>query len=281
MTSNEPPNEKPMSIGDKSVEDIQSILECPVCYQTPRNPEKIHICSNHHIVCDNCKSKIDKCPVCRSQNFSGKNPLLQKILSALPKSCPFVDEGCEFNKPISGAELNKHLKICQYRLIDCVYNLCNSKIPFLTLSKHIEDNHDPTFIDNKDYHSILVEPDRFTEQDEYDCFSWFPSVIKFDEKLFYVQTVIDDNQMSTQCLFYGTETESKKYFFEIFVENEPSLSRHKLQLNFSGDVISVDIPKASRNDFDDSTFNISNHMAKRLWNKDEEEVRFKITIKHE
>ena len=137
------------SVGDKSVEKIQNILECPVCYQTPKNPEKIQICSNHHIVCENCKSKIDKCPTCRTENFQGKNPLLQKILSALPKICPFVDEGCEIIEPQDDDELENHLKICQYRPIDCVHNPCKSKIPFSNLIKHIEENHKPLIIVKK------------------------------------------------------------------------------------------------------------------------------------
>ena len=273
MTSNEPPNKKPKSIGDKSLEEIQSILECPVCYQTPKNPEKIHICSNNHIVCDTCKSRIDKCPTCRSKKFQGKNSLLQKLLSALPKICQFKDEGCEVEfEPKNGDDLENHLKICQHRQIDCVYNDCDLKVSFLNLKKHMEENHLLNFIDN--YYKIIVKPEDFTD----DC-SWFPSFMKFDDKIFYVQVFTEENQMSLQCYFHGTEAESRKYFFEMFVENDPS-SRHELRVNFSGEVISVDIPNASRFDINDSTFNISNQMAKWLWNKDKELISFKITIKH-
>ena len=270
MTSNEPSNKKAKCIEEKSIEEIQSILECPVCLLTPRNPEKIHICSNHHIICENCKPKVQKCPTCRSENFQGKNPLLQKILSALPKICSFAEEGCQVEfEPKNGEELEKHLKICQYRQIDCVHNSCDLKVSFSNLQKHMEENHELDLIDN--YYKIIVKPEDLTGQDD---FSWLPSFIKFEDKIFYVQAFTEGDQMALQCYFHGTETESKKYFCEIFIENE-ALSRYKVDI--SGDVISVDIPKADRN-MKNSTFTISMAMAKQLWNKDQENIIFKITI---
>ena len=275
MTSHGLPNKKPKCVGDKSVVEIQSILECPVCLLTPRNPEKVHICSNHHIVCDNCKSKIDKCPVCRSENFQGKNPLLEKILSALPKICSFAEYGCEVEfEPRNGDEMENHLKICQYRQIDCAYNNCDLKVSFLNLQKHMEENHELDLIE--DYYTIIMKPEDFTEQEDS---SWFPKFMKFDKKIFFIHAFIEDDQMSLQCLFYGTEADSKTYFCDISAENEAS-PRYKAKVNFSKDVISVDIPKADR-DIKNSTFTISMDMAEQLWNKDQENIIFKITINRE
>ena len=278
MTSSGPPNKKPKCVGDKSVVEIQSILECPVCLLTPKNPDKIHICSNHHIICDNCKPKVQKCPTCRSENFQGKNPLLQKILSALPKICSFAEDGCEVEfEPKNRDEFENHLKTCQYRQIDCAYNNCNIKIAFTSLSKHIEDNHHPKVMDNERHYQIKVLADVFTKQSGS---FWFPKIIHFDDQVFFIQAFALKDQMSLQCHFYGTETESKKYFCEISSENE-ALPRYKVKVNLSGDIISVDIPKGARHEVKNSTFTISMHMAKQLWNKTQEEIKFKITIKRE
>ena len=279
MTSHGPPNKKPKCVGDKSVVEIQSILECPVCLLTPRNPEKVHICSNHHIVCDNCKSKIDKCPVCRSENFQGKNPLLEKILSALPKICSFAENGCEVEfEPRNGDGMENHLKICQHRQIDCAYNNCNVKVSFSNLKKHMEDIHEMDCIDGYDNYKMAVKVEEFTREKRVS--HWYPSYMKFDGQVFYIQAFQKNDHFYLQCIFHGTEAESKKYFCDISAENEAS-PRFKAKVNFSVDVISVDIPKAARYNMKSSIFSITNHMAQQLWNKNEEDISFKITIKRE
>ena len=128
---------------------------------------------------------------------------------------------------------------------------------------------------DKDY-AIIVQPGRFSDNRGY---SWFPSFIQFDNQVFYIQAFQKNNELSLQCHFHGTEAESKKYFCDISAEND-ALPRFKAKINFSRDVISVDIPKTNRN-IKTSTFTISMDMAKQLWNENEEFISFRITIKRE
>ena len=54
----EPPAKKQKCLGFRSVSDIQRILECPVCFNTPENSDQVQFCSNGHVLCDGCHKKI-------------------------------------------------------------------------------------------------------------------------------------------------------------------------------------------------------------------------------
>ena len=108
-----PPAKKP-----KYVEDIQKLLECPVCLLNPKYPDKVHFCSNGHMICHGCYGQIRTCPVCRSENLKGQNPLLKQVLSRLPRLCPFSEQGCGVES--DGIDMERHVKICPFRLIDCI-----------------------------------------------------------------------------------------------------------------------------------------------------------------
>ena len=77
MSTNPPPRKVPKCVTFKCVKDLQRILECPVCFITPEDPEKAHFCSNGHMICGSCRKNVQKCPVCRSVDLKGQNPLLK------------------------------------------------------------------------------------------------------------------------------------------------------------------------------------------------------------
>jgi len=47
----------------KQIEDIEKLLECPLCFETAEAP--IFECQEGHLVCSKCKPKITKCPECQ------------------------------------------------------------------------------------------------------------------------------------------------------------------------------------------------------------------------
>ena len=47
ITTTEPPPKKQKTLEYKGmIENIQKILECPVCYKSPGDPNNVHFCSN-------------------------------------------------------------------------------------------------------------------------------------------------------------------------------------------------------------------------------------------
>ena len=46
------------------LEDFKELLECPVCFETI-DSVPIYQCRNGHVVCKNCHTKLETCPICR------------------------------------------------------------------------------------------------------------------------------------------------------------------------------------------------------------------------
>merc|ERR1712172_112711 len=64
------------SVGElqRKIEDMElrqteseRTLECPVCLNPLRSPVQMFQCVSGHIVCGNCKPKIQACPKCRER----------------------------------------------------------------------------------------------------------------------------------------------------------------------------------------------------------------------
>ena len=59
----EPENQKVFELLTKQIQEKETQLECPVCYETASSP--IFMCLNMHLVCFSCHPRLTKCPECR------------------------------------------------------------------------------------------------------------------------------------------------------------------------------------------------------------------------
>lgn len=60
------------------VQSILAALECPICLDTI--PPPAVQCTNGHLVCVTCRSRAEKCPICR-QRYSGGRSLIAEQVS--------------------------------------------------------------------------------------------------------------------------------------------------------------------------------------------------------
>jgi E3 ubiquitin-protein ligase SIAH1 len=75
------------------ISEIEETLECPVCFQVPGSPP-IHQCTNGHIVCKTCKTRLTDCPTCRQPLGNLRNLIAEKLIEKIPSKCPFAEHGC-------------------------------------------------------------------------------------------------------------------------------------------------------------------------------------------
>ena len=62
---------------------LRDLLECPVCTGTIESVP-VYQCQNGHITgCNDCISKLDKCPMCRDANIKIRNLQLEKVVERL------------------------------------------------------------------------------------------------------------------------------------------------------------------------------------------------------
>ena len=238
ITPTEPPPKKQKCLGFEGIENVQRILECPVCYNTPGHPDQVHFCSNGHLLCDGCYKKIldKKCPTCRSEDWNGQNPLMplmKQILAALPKVCPFPECETQFKNE----DRDNHLKNCQYRLVDC--SDCNLKLPFNTFLKHLKEDHGALTKQNNEgkFNNFLL----LKENDNRRSISWIRNISEFDNQTFIAASFREDDHIFIQIFLHGNITDAEKYLCKIEVAN---LDDPKYKIIFFGDIISIDVPTA-------------------------------------
>ena len=80
---------------------VQDVLECPACLETPRAPP-IYQCERGHIVCNNCRPKLQNCPTCLNGKKKSKVAnIVKKIrLSIFVKNVKAIHncQNCHFFK---------------------------------------------------------------------------------------------------------------------------------------------------------------------------------------
>ena len=64
---------------DEAMNRLKSILQCPVCLETPTSIP-IFRCNNGHILCTVCRSKVNTCPECRIQLGDQRCLISEKIV---------------------------------------------------------------------------------------------------------------------------------------------------------------------------------------------------------
>ena len=274
----EPPAKKQKSLEAKSVIDIQRILECPVCYKTPNCPDEVRFCSNGHLLCNDCHKNIldKKCPVCRSEDWNGKNLFVKQILSALPKMCPF--QGCDVQ--LESKDRSNHMKFCQYRLIDCIchWDCQSTKIVFKdSLVNHLIKKHQAQIESNTDgylNHSLSMEDSDF--ENHLYISDWTPDVTEFDGQTFIVRCYEKGNLFYIQAFIHENLEIADKYSCKISINNpdDPNCN-----VTLSGDVISVDVQQdVYMQENHSRTFSFTKSMLRKLAIKNGTALIVGITI---
>ena len=60
-------------------EYVKSLLICPACSE-PIKSAPIHQCANGHVVCKDCITKLEYCPICRNNSKLARNLIFEQII---------------------------------------------------------------------------------------------------------------------------------------------------------------------------------------------------------
>ncbi|KAK0399037.1 hypothetical protein QR680_002878 [Steinernema hermaphroditum] len=95
--------------------EFLSAFECPVCMEYMLPPYLQ--CQSGHLVCGNCRPKIQCCPTCRGPAPSVRNLVMEKIANTIMFPCKFASSGCKGT--FSHTEKVEHEETCEYRPYCC------------------------------------------------------------------------------------------------------------------------------------------------------------------
>lgn len=107
-------------------------LECPVCsnYMVP----PIRQCTIGHSICEQCRKKLPKCPLCQSQFTQSKNISLEALARKMQYPCVNKISGCMAQ--LSLQEREAHERTCNYKGYKCAMEKCPWIGKIEDLAKH-------------------------------------------------------------------------------------------------------------------------------------------------
>jgi hypothetical protein len=121
--------------------EMRKLLDCPIC-MTLIVSGPIRQCKNGHHICDNCSSKLEKCPSCE-EKIDGRNRQLENLRELVPLPCQNVDHGyygC--NVELKMKDLKLHQEECQhYEIFQWVILCVQEKVTFKDFISHFDTNY--------------------------------------------------------------------------------------------------------------------------------------------
>lgn len=143
--------------GTTSQSALLELLECPVCMDIMSPP--LLQCTNGHMLCNDCRGKIYKCPQCKvSLNSCSRNRALESLAeTALLVNCP--NHGCR--KPFKLSRLAKHSTVCEFAPMMCPHDescTWSGSIYPKTVVKHLVDKHGAAVFDRNRIHQRQCNP---------------------------------------------------------------------------------------------------------------------------
>jgi len=106
--------------------ELESEVECPVCYNIPRTLP-VPCCPAGHITCARCRSRVVHCPTCRRLLGDNTSHLAAAIIDKVQHKCRFWEQGCGYKALLK--DLEGHEVVCNERTIQCpLPNGCDEKV---------------------------------------------------------------------------------------------------------------------------------------------------------
>ena len=118
------------------VTKLSSMLECPICFNVPRDLP-IHQCPAGHIICKSCRPSVTSCPTCRRKlDDDGTSSLAASMIDLVPHKCKFSEHGCEVRDYL--VELQNHEEKCVERTVKCP--ACREESQLKKFEEHAKEN---------------------------------------------------------------------------------------------------------------------------------------------
>lgn len=118
---------------------VQKLMECPVCLETPQFTP-IYRCGAGHILCKDCRGKVQNCPICKVELGGERCLLAEQLLYQLPARCRFFASDCK-REFLDREDLKNHQLECPHRPVRCISLFCKRNIQIAKLAEHLKEDH--------------------------------------------------------------------------------------------------------------------------------------------
>ncbi|KAJ8965966.1 hypothetical protein NQ314_003814 [Rhamnusium bicolor] len=118
-------------------EKMLPFFECPVCKNFMKPP--IYQCESGHSICNFCRSRVEKCPTCRSMFGTTRNYSLEGLTSGIQYPCVYHDLGC--TEAFLVNDISKHENECPFKQFNCPFHNCTSTGNQQAIVHHLKHFH--------------------------------------------------------------------------------------------------------------------------------------------
>ena len=195
----------------EALEEIISELTCYSCKMVPDSygqRKNVYVCDNSgHSLCENCKNKC----LCGSTVTRTHSKAISALLKSLPQYCKHFLQGCR--ERLTKEEMKNHEKGCIYRQIVCPDFGCQLKVPFHSLSQHVDDDkHEMVDLkmveDSKSFLFRLKNTQHVMNLGKLGL-----RKIVCQSATFFVSGSFSNEVMHLWMFYYGSADEAKNYEF--------------------------------------------------------------------
>lgn len=201
---------------DKIYSELLVELECPVCTKYMSPP--IRQCSTGHSICEECRNKLSKCPLCKENFTDAKNLSLEALASKMHYPCINKDAGCKAKLPFN--DRVKHEASCKYKHFKCGLDKCSWSGNYCEIESHWQ--RKKTASNPYGVNNIC----RFKVKCDFN----YVNLVKAHNKLFWFKCRTMMGKVFWALQYIGNESEADGYFFQIELF-KPGFPRRKAILS--------------------------------------------------
>ena len=102
---------------------------CTACKEIPRitlTNFKVIQCQYGHLMCQDCRPKLERCPVCRSTQIDNRSLFVEDFITRRLQNKPTKckHDPCTATMKMTGGKLAAHEDFCRFREADCLNKQC-------------------------------------------------------------------------------------------------------------------------------------------------------------
>lgn len=254
------------------VDEMKEVLECPVCLKVPRRGN-VYQCKRGHSICSGCHPHLTMCPICRvaMSKSPARNFAMEKLLSKVTHACKFADHGCIFEEAFG--PLESHEQDCEFRLVNCISRVCETKVSLAKLLEHIEEDHkeeEIPSIQNPIVSNLEVRDANFEAST-----IWGPKHSKIGGQHFFIYCWRSvGGHWHCWVNMIGSKKKCDEYIFTAEVSGQDEMENEGI--SFSGPCVPLDYSKEKVAELGRSLI-FTDAQAKRLWANGN--INYHVTIK--
>jgi len=220
---------------------VRSQLECPVCFNIPRDLP-LPSCPSGHFVCRPCKTRVRNCPTCRQPMPANMtNSAIGALIEQVEHNCKFSDQGCQVKMLLK--DLVTHEKKCPERTFICPYSGCVQLVQLGDFDCHaLEGNRHSVNIQYRGHPPSGLMRFRIHENNDV-CPNWAMGCIRTLDELFHVNLAYHkpSNCFAFSIWLAKSQNEASKYEANLVINGPKSkLSFDGIQISSVGNTLSVD-----------------------------------------